>query len=358
MMNTPTVLVLPYPAQGHVNPMMSLSHKLVEHGCNIIFVNSDFNHKRVVRSMENNNDKNNDSSSSPIKLVSIPDGLGPEHDRVNLGELCVSILNTMPSKLEKLIQEIQLNEGIKVICVVADVFMGWGLEVARKVGIKGAYFWPASASMFGLQHNAPKLIADGILDSDGSPTSTTKPFWLSSYLPEMDIKVIWWLNMLDPLVEKRFFKYVEHSLKDSDVTDWWLCNSTYELEPQAFSCVPKLLPIGPLLRIHPNNNNEIATSRSLGQFWEEDLSCMSWLDQQPHGSVLYVAFGSITIFNQKQLTELAFGIELTHRPFLWAMREDSDISGNKVSLPNEFKGDKGKIVGWAPQQKVLSHPAI
>ncbi|MED6190921.1 hypothetical protein PIB30_110728 [Stylosanthes scabra] len=166
MMNTPTVLVLPFPAQGHVNPMMCLSHKLVEHGCNIIFVNSDFNHKRVVSSMENN-DKS-DSSSSPIKLVSIPDGLGPEHDRVNLGELCVSMLNTMPSKLEKLIQEIQLNEGIKVICVVADVTVGWGLEVARKMGIKGAYFWPASASMFGLQHNAPKLIADGILDSDGN----------------------------------------------------------------------------------------------------------------------------------------------------------------------------------------------
>ncbi|MED6153990.1 hypothetical protein PIB30_107650, partial [Stylosanthes scabra] len=169
----------------------------------------------------------------------------------------------------------------------------------------------------------------------------------------MDIKVIWWLNMLDPLVEKRMFKYLQQSLKDPDVTEWWLCNSTYELEPQAFSFVPKLLPIGPLLRIHHNNN---ATSRSLGQFWEEDLSCMSWLDQQPHGSVLYVAFGSTTTFDQKQLIELAFGLELTDRPFLWVMRQD--IGGNKVSLPNEFKGDKGKIVGWAPQQKVLSHPAI
>ncbi|MED6188790.1 hypothetical protein PIB30_089236 [Stylosanthes scabra] len=29
-----------------------------------------------------------------------------------------------------------------------------------------------------------------------------------------------------------------------------------------------------------------------------------------------------------------------------------------MSLPNEFKGNQGKIVGWAPQQRVLSHPAI
>ncbi|XP_072061515.1 UDP-glycosyltransferase 83A1-like isoform X1 [Arachis hypogaea] len=167
MMSTPTVLVLPAPGQGHVNPMMILSHKLVDHGCNIIFVNSDFNHKRVVRSMDNNN-----GSSSPIKLVSISDGLGPEHDRVDLGELCDSMLRTMPSELEKLIEDLQLNEGIKVTCVVADVFMGWALEVARKVGIKGAFFWPAAASVFVLQYNASNLVADAILDSDAISISS------------------------------------------------------------------------------------------------------------------------------------------------------------------------------------------
>ncbi|XLS76016.1 hypothetical protein HN51_032881 [Arachis hypogaea] len=161
MMSTSTVLVLPAPGQGHVNPMMILSHKLLDQGCDVIFVNSDFSHKRVVRSMENNK-----GSSSPIKLVAIPDGLGPDHDRVNLGEVCDSILRTMPSELEKLIEDLQLNEGIKVTCVVADVFMGWALEVARKVGIKGAFFWPAAASLFVLQYNASNLVADAILDSD------------------------------------------------------------------------------------------------------------------------------------------------------------------------------------------------
>jgi len=31
---------------------------------------------------------------------------------------------------------------------------------------------------------------------------------------------------------------------------------------------------------------------------------------------------------------------------------------NKRVYPNEFLGSKGKIVGWAPQQKVLNHPGI
>ncbi|QHN83694.1 hypothetical protein HN51_060119 [Arachis hypogaea] len=345
-MSTPTVLVLPSPTQGHVNPMMILSHKLVDHGCNIIFVNSDFNHKRVVRSMDNNNE-----SSSPIKLVSISDGLGPDHDRVDLGELCDSMLRTMPSELEKLIEDLQMNEGIKVTCVVADVFMGWALEVASKMGIKGAFFWPTAASLFVLQYNASNLVADGILDSDGFPISE-KPLWLSSCIPTMDIKVSWWLNMFDPFVGKQMFKYATHCMRNSNLTEWFLCNSTPELEPEAFSLLPNILsPIGPLLT--PNNNNTI----SVGQFWEEDISCMSWLDQQPQCSVVYVAFGSHTLFNQTQFTELALALELTNRPFLWVVRQDPNCT-NKVSLPPEFKGYKGKIIGWAPQKMVLSHPAI
>ena len=68
---------------------------------------------------------------------------------------------------------------------------------------------------------------------------------------------------------------------------------------------------------------------------------------------VYVAFGSFTLFDQNQFNELALGLDLTNRTFLWVIRED-----NKMEYPHEFKGNKGKIVSWAPQQKVLSHPAI
>ncbi|KAH1132958.1 hypothetical protein GLYMA_05G055300v4 [Glycine max] len=138
-----------------------------------------------------------------------------------------------------------------------------------------------------------------------------------------------------------------HITRTLNLTEWWLCNTTYELEPGVFTFAPKILPIGPLL----NTNN--ATARSLGKFHEEDLSCMSWLDQQPHCSVTYVAFGSISLFDQNQFNELALALDLANGPFLWVVRQD-----NKMAYPYEFQGQKGKIVGWAPQQKVLSHPAI
>jgi UDP:flavonoid glycosyltransferase YjiC (YdhE family) len=37
-------MVVPFPAQGHVMPLMELAHRLVEHGIEVDFVNTEFNH--------------------------------------------------------------------------------------------------------------------------------------------------------------------------------------------------------------------------------------------------------------------------------------------------------------------------
>ncbi|MED6218428.1 hypothetical protein PIB30_026653 [Stylosanthes scabra] len=347
MSDVPNVLVLPSPAQGHVNPMIILSQRLVEYGCNVIFVNTESIHNKVITSM--GNQEGGITGGSRIKLVSLPDGLGPHADRNNFKELFGSMLNNMPAMLEKLIEDLSLKDGIRVNCIVADVVMVWAFEIARKIGIKDVLFCPASASLIALQRSIPKLIEDGIIDSNGLPI-TQKTFQLSPSFPAMDSDSIWWTKTVDSASRKDTFDAAVHCMQIQESTELWLCNSTPEIEPGAFSYLPKLLPIGPLLR-------DVTEEKSLGQFWEEDHSCLSWLDQQPHASVIYVAFGSTTLFDKNQFTELALGLELTNRPFLWVVRQDSDCN-NKVSLPNEFKGNQGKIVEWAPQQKVLSHPAI
>ena len=110
-----------------------------------------FNHERVVSSIENQESIN----GSPIKLVSIPDGLGPEDVRSELRELCHTMLSTMPAMLEKLIEDISLNGDIRISCIVADVIMGRALEVASKLGIIRVLFWPASAAMFAFHFSIP-----------------------------------------------------------------------------------------------------------------------------------------------------------------------------------------------------------
>ncbi|KAJ4707322.1 UDP-glycosyltransferase [Melia azedarach] len=117
--------------------------------------------------------------------------------------------------------------------------------------------------------------------------------------------------------------------------------------------VPELLPIGPLLASNRLGN-------SAGYFWPEDSDCLKWLDKQQLKSVIYVAFGSITIFDKIQFQELALALELCNRPFLWVVRPDLTNDRND-GYPEGFQervGTRGRMISWAPQQKVLSHPSI
>ncbi|CAJ1947158.1 unnamed protein product [Sphenostylis stenocarpa] len=350
MSNIPTVLVLPFPAQGHVNPLIILSQKLVENGCKVLFVNSEFDHKRVVSSIAEQENSSNLNEESGLKLVSIPDGLESDEDRKDLGKLCASMQNFMPEALEKFIEDVHLKGEDKISFIVADLGMSCALNVGKKLGIKGAILWPASAAVFASVYHIPPLIHDGIIDSDGSRLTTKKTIQISPSMAEIDTRDFFWLNMGDTMTNKVLFQYLVHCCQSLNLTEHWLCNTTQELEPGPLSFAPKLLPIGPLLRSY---GNKCGNTKSIGQYWEEDLSCMSWLDQQPHCSVMYVAFGSLTFFDQNQFNELTIGLDLTNRPFLWVVRED-----NKMAYPDEFRGHNGKIVEWAPQQKVLNHPAI
>ncbi|XP_028752060.1 UDP-glycosyltransferase 83A1-like [Neltuma alba] len=350
------VLVLPFPAQGHVNCLMILSNKLAQHGLRITFVNSDFNHRRVVKAMNEEEEAEKKKRKLPVELASISDGMGPEDDRNNVAKLMLAILRTMPSELEKLIEGIN-GRGDRITCVVADVKMGWALEVSHKLGIKAAVICPTTAAVFALELHMPKLIQHGLMDSN-----ETIHFWIANIkgefeispdIPKMNTSDIAWCCIGDLDSQKTIYDYLARTIKASHLTDWWLCNTTFELEPGALSLYPKILPIGPLMESHEN-----LSTRSLGQFWEEDLSCLRWLDLQPSCSVIYVAFGSFTVFDPTQFKELALGLELTQRPFLWVVREDTHGGGTKIAYPDEFEGKKGKIVKWVPQKKVLSHPAI
>lgn len=176
-----------------------------------------------------------------------------------------------------------------------------------------------------------------------------RTFQLSPDMPTMETDHICWTTIGDLETQKSIFDYNKQFTHILDLIEWWFCNTTYELEPGTLSYIPKLQPIGPLLESHH-------VERSIGHFWEEDLSCLSWLDQQPSCSVIYLAFGSFTVFDSKQIQEIALGLGHTNRPFLWVVRPDMTCS-EKKGFPHEFKGSLGKIVEWAPQWNVLSHPS-
>ncbi|XP_058736439.1 UDP-glycosyltransferase 83A1-like [Vicia villosa] len=335
-MNTlPHFLVIPFPVQGHVNPLMQLSQVLTKHGCKVTFLHTEFNHNRS---------KTGGSASGldKINVVTLPDGLEHEDVRSDMKKITLSIKSTMPSRLPKLIEDVNaldVNKNNKINCIIVSFSMSWALEVGHKLGIKGALFHPASATCLACGVCMPKLIEDGIVDSEGNPTQEIQ---IAPDIPMMDATNIPWHGL-----DKIFFDHILQEIQTINLAEWWLCNTTHELEPGVFSISQKFLPIGPLIESNNNKNS----------LWQEDTTCLDWLDKQKPQSVIYVSFGSLVVMDQNQFNELALGLDFLDKPFLWVVRPSND---NKVNYtyPNDFHGSKGKIVGWAPQRKILNHSSI
>jgi hypothetical protein len=321
---------------------MELSHRLVQHGVKVTFVNTELNHGLILGAL---NPKDGSSSLGGVAMVSIPDGLGDGEDRKNLARLAEAFSEVMPGELEKLIGRVSDSEGgEKLTWLIADVSMAWAFSVARRLGLRAAAFNPASAATNATRMSIPKLIMDGVVDEKGLP-KRRGTFRLAPAMPPLDTSELSWNRAGDPKGQPIILDLILRNNAATLIAEVVLVNTVQELEHGAFALFPEVLPVGPLVS---------AEYKPSGSFWTEDDSCAAWLDAQPAGSVVYVAFGSFAIFDRPQLVELAEGLALTSRPFLWVVRPDS-ASEQWLEDLRRRAGPRGRVVSWCPQQLVLAH---
>ncbi|EXB38094.1 UDP-glycosyltransferase 83A1 [Morus notabilis] len=345
MGNNPHALVVPYPAEGHIIPLLELSQRLVKGGLNVTFVSTEYIHEKVREIMAS---KDYDMVEQ-INLALVKDGLSLE-ERKRPGKLSESVLKIMPGKVAEVIEQINGSSGDQMItCVVADQSLGWALDIAERKGIKRAAFCPAAAAMLVQGFSIPKLIDEGITNKDGT-LAKKQVIKLSPEMPAMDTSNLVWASLGNTDMQKYVFQLMVKNNTSVKKTDWLLCNSAYDLEPAAFKLAPQILPVGPLLSSHKYFKGSSSSTSS----------CLKWLDQHQPKSVVYIAFGSSTILEPTQFVELALGLELSNRPFLWVVRTDNNDfpNGFLERVANNTTTNRGMVVKWAPQEKVLGHSSV
>jgi len=164
--------------------------------------------------------------------------------------------------------------------------------------------------------------------------------------------------------------WVSFQTKQSLLADALILNTFEELDRLVLSQIrlhfPKVYTLGPLhhhLNVRKAETNEANDTPSIrNSFFEEDKSCMAWLDAQAQGSVLYVSFGSSTVVTRQELMEFWHGLVNSKKRFLWVMRPDLVVGReNGDRIPEELEEgtkERGFMVEWAPQEEVLAHKAI
>ncbi|KAH7446905.1 hypothetical protein KP509_01G081300 [Ceratopteris richardii] len=140
--------------------------------------------------------------------------------------------------------------------------------------------------------------------------------------------------------------------------------------PRSFRMVGPLVVDGTLYRI----GGEKVSQLSGTSFWREEVAeCKDWLDKQPVGSVVYVAFGSMKVLTASQVQEVLLGVAASGQRFLMVVRKNAILSTEtsvnqstsrvplEEALPPGFLEsikERCKLVQWAPQTLVLAHPSV
>ncbi|XP_010535401.1 PREDICTED: UDP-glycosyltransferase 85A1-like isoform X2 [Tarenaya hassleriana] len=365
----PHAVCIPYPAQGHINPMMKVAKLLHARGFHVTFVNTEFNHRRFLRSRG----PHALDGLRSFRFETIPDGL-PESDldaTQDIPALCQSTMKNCLSPFRELLQRLNATGGDipSVSCVVYDGAMSFAVDAAAEFGIPAVMLWTFSASVSMLYFYYRQLIQKGLIPLKDESYMTngyldTEIEWIPS-IRNIRVKDLPGLFSTTKLEHDPILQFVLHAMDRVKLASAIVINTFHDLEHDVIlslqSLLPPVYPVGPLhLLVNRTIDNDSEIRRLGSNLWKEDTECLKWLDTKAPRSVIYVNFGSITVMSEKQLVEFAWGLAGSGKEFLWVIRPDL-LGGETAVVPPEFvaeTAERGLLASWCPQEKVLSHPAI
>ncbi|KAL3330201.1 hypothetical protein AABB24_034186 [Solanum stoloniferum] len=333
------ILALPYPSQGHINPMLQFCKRLVSKGLKTTLAITNF--------------ISNSTHPNPgiVGIDTVSDGFdkGGYADADSVAAYLERFEQIGSKSLADLIKKYEKSE-FPITCIMYDAFVPWALDVAKKHGLIGACFFTQACAVNYIYY----YVHHGKLTL---PISST-PVKISG-LPELELRDMpsfFYVHGTYPA----YFEMVLNQFTNVDKADYVFVNSFYKLEAEVADTMSKISPlstIGPTLpSFYMDNRVENDIEYGLNLFHVDSSTCINWLNTKPEGSVVYAAFGSMSTFDDKQMEEIAEGLKATNSYFLWVVK-----TSQESKIPKKFieeNSEKGLVINWSPQLQVLSNKAI
>ncbi|KAF7816164.1 UDP-glycosyltransferase 87A1-like [Senna tora] len=329
------VLAIPYPARGHINPLINL--------CKLLIANNNQILVTYVVTEEWAGFIGSEPRPANIRLATIPNVVPSELIRSadHLG-FVEDVMTKMEAPLEQLLGRLEPPPTI----IVYDTFLFWVVGVGNRRGIPVASFWTMAASIFSVLHHHHLLELNGHYPVDLSEMGD----YVVDYIPGVPPTRLADLPLTNrSKLTQRMMELLTKGIKCLPEAQYLLLSSMYELEPQAIDALKANLSVpiynmGPTIP-HYNLGHHKTTINT-------NHSYLDWLDHQPNNSVLYISQGSFFSVSSAQIEEIASALRESGVRFLWVARQEAS------RLKEICGGDKGLVLGWCDQWKVLNHPAI
>ncbi|KAK9910482.1 hypothetical protein M0R45_034441 [Rubus argutus] len=381
MERQPHVLLFPFPAQGHIKPMLTLAQLLCHAGIHVTFLNTELNHHLLTQRQAL-------SARFPtLHFHSISDGLPSDHPRT-IAVYYQDIVASLRSKTAPLLCQFLISKKNNVDkdsaaaaaaaqlpplgCVITDGIMCFAIDAAEEVGIPVIVLPITSACSFWCYSCIPNLIQEAQLpfeDEDMDRIVSGVP-GMEGLLRRRDLPSICRMPTDHPIMQF-YIKETKAITRASAL----ILNTFDDLESSILSHLAprfsKIYTIGPLHALLKSRikDDDLSSSSSsaaaTASLRQEDRRCMTWLDTQRLGSVIFISFGSLVKLTRVELLEFWHGLVSSGTPFLWVLRSDvlwSDEGEHMGQvIPTELEmgtKERGFIVDWVPQEEVLAHEAV
>jgi hypothetical protein len=345
------VLLVSFPAQGNINPLLRLGKRLAAQGMLVTFSTTE----AIGKDMRKANDITDQATpvgDGFIRFDFFEDGWEEEDPRrKDLDEYLPQLELAGKNALHRIIKKHYL-ENRPVSCLINNPFDPWVCDVATELGIPNAVLWVQSCAVFSAYYHYYHNLV---------PFPSETETKIDVQLPCMPLlkcdEVPDFLHPSSPFHSLR--RLILRQFKNLSKPFCILMDTFQQLEPEIIDYMSTLCiikPVGPLF-INPKAMN----TSIRGDFLKAD-DCVEWLNSKPPASVVYISFGSTANIRQAQADELAYGLLNSGTSFLWAMKPPHKDAPFKLHvLPDGFMekvGNRGKVIQWSLQEEVLAHPSV
>ncbi|KAF6139938.1 hypothetical protein GIB67_035086 [Kingdonia uniflora] len=295
------VVLLPFPAQGHMNPLLQFGKLLTTKGIKVTLATTIFLSKSIH------------IKPSDVSIETISDGSDETSGSFDKGYL--ERFKEVGSRTLKDLIKNHESSCNPVSCLVYDSICPWVLDVAKELGLIGASFFTQSTSVSSIYYHAYQ----GVLKAPVNQPTICIPGLPPLNPPDMPSS-LYALSHLSSLT----LDLLMSQFSNFEIADYVLFNTFDKLEAEVVSWMtnqwPHIKTIGPLTpTMYLDKQIKFDKDHPINLFKPSESPYLEWL-------------------NAKKLRET-----------------------EELKLPIDFvkeTSDKGLVVKWCSQMEVLAHEAI
>ncbi|KAF9598171.1 hypothetical protein IFM89_025788 [Coptis chinensis] len=325
------VVAIPYPGRGHINPMMNLCKLLASRNSNMYIT--------VIVTEEWLGFIGSNQMPPSIIFQSIPNVIPSELVRAaNFQEFIEAVFSKMEEPVERVLD--RLDQPVSAI--ITDLFLSWAVALGNKKDIPVVTLWPMSPSVFSIYYYFDLLKHNGHFPVDLSERGNE----VIDYIPGISSTRLADLPAAISGSNKQILCRLLEAFSWIQKAQCIMFTSFYELERKVIDNLKATLPcpvysVGPLI---PHTAMDSMPNSNMDDYFK-------WLDSQPQNSILYISLGSFLSVSKEQMDEIIEGVCASGVRCLWVARGDT-------SHIQEACGEKGLVLPWCDQLKVLCHPSV